>query len=98
MRDEDEPEVGQSGTINFVDIGQGDNVPDNMVRIAVRKTKYYPKLIEMVGVCEICHSRNNLVVHHIQRLIDGGKDIPRNIQIVCRKCHSDLHAHQGRRV
>ena len=63
-----------------------------------RKTKYYKYLIEMVGECEHCGAKEDLVVHHIYRLVDGGKDIPRNIQIVCKKCHKLLHAHQGRRA
>jgi 5-methylcytosine-specific restriction endonuclease McrA len=56
-----------------------------------RKRKYYPKLIEMVGECEQCGSKENLVVHHLVRLNMGGKDIPRNIQIVCAKCHRLIH-------
>ena len=64
----------------------------------IRKTQFYIHLITMVGHCEICNSTENLQVHHIVRIIDGGKEVPRNCQIVCTKCHKDLHAHQGRKA
>ncbi len=51
-------------------------------------------LIEMVRRetgCEICGSKDNLVIHHIIRKVMGGKDIPRNLQVVCVSCHKQLH-------
>ena len=76
-----------------------------------RKPQYYTSLISMCGECEICKIKwngkkhgegSNLTVHHITRIIDGGKEVPRNCQIVCRngygcKFHDYVHAHQGRR-
>ena len=67
------------------------------LELSKRKPKYYKNLIEMVGQCELCDNKENLQVHHIKRIIDGGKEIPRNCMVVCERCHFDLHAHQGRR-
>jgi 5-methylcytosine-specific restriction endonuclease McrA len=53
--------------------------------------KYYKYLIKMVGECELCGRKDNLVVHHIKRIHEGGKDIPRNCQILCRECHRLIH-------
>ena len=52
-------------------------------------------LIEMVkrevGGCEICGKQIKLVVHHLNRKTLGGKDFPRNLQIICSDCHKQVH-------
>lgn len=47
---------------------------------------------EVLG-CEVCGQadRTRLRVHHIKRRASGGKDIPRNLMVVCDNCHKDLH-------
>jgi Type II intron maturase len=60
----------------------------------------------LAGCCEICEGRENLAVHHIRKLADldryGRKEKPawiklmakrrRKTIVVCRKCHTDIHA------
>ena len=49
-------------------------------------------LIEMVGHrCEECQTKENLEIHRIIRGNKGGEYIPRNIKILCRKCHKKYH-------
>ena len=61
--------------------------------------------------CELCGSRQNIQVHHVRALKDlereGRTEMPRwaremaarrrKTLLVCRKCHTDIHAgrHQG---
>jgi len=61
-----------------------------------RKPQYYKYLIKMVGMCEICRVTENLEVHHINRLSNGGYERPRNIQIVCKECHKFIHSGEFR--
>lgn len=37
--------------------------------------------------CEACGEQKPLEIHRITRGIDGGKYIPRNIQMLCSDCH-----------
>ena len=62
------------------------------------KPKEKKMLIEMViretGGCERCGSKKNLQIHHIQRRSAKGKDVPRNLMIVCEKCHKEFHKYE----
>jgi hypothetical protein len=44
-----------------------------------------------VGGCEHCGEDLPLIPHRIRRGNAGGKYIPRNIMMVCKKCHRKLH-------
>ena len=41
------------------------------------------------GVCEICGSTRNLVVHHIDK--DRTNADPGNLIILCKSCHAQVH-------
>lgn len=52
------------------------------------------------GLCELCKkpapfmSSSNapfLEVHHVERLADGGADVPRNAVALCPNCHREAH-------
>lgn len=38
--------------------------------------------------CETCGSTENLDLHHIQPRKHKGKNVPENLQLLCRKCHA----------
>lgn len=63
-------------------------------------TKERETLITMVRReslgCEVCgqSDRSKLRIHHIKRRVSGGKDIPRNLMVVCESCHKDLHCNE----
>jgi hypothetical protein len=44
------------------------------------------------GVCANCSSEENLQVHHIVPVSNGGKDKLENLQTLCSDCHSKAHA------
>jgi len=62
------------------------------------KDKERKVLIEMaireVGGCERCGSKKNLQLHHIQRKVNGGKDIGRNLMVLCQTCHKLFHENE----
>ena len=41
--------------------------------------------------CVLCGSNENLHVHHIKPISEGGKDNPRNLVTLCEKCHTTVH-------
>ena len=41
--------------------------------------------------CIYCLTKENLQIHHIIPLYVGGKNIMSNVEIVCNKCHYELH-------
>ena len=43
--------------------------------------------------CEVCGETNasQLEVHHIEHREDGGSNEPRNLAVVCKRCHHDHH-------
>lgn len=49
-------------------------------RFALRK-----KLLETQGFCQLCGSKENLEIHH------KSYDETKNIMLLCRKCHRQLH-------
>jgi 5-methylcytosine-specific restriction endonuclease McrA len=42
--------------------------------------------------CRLCGMPGQ-EAHHIEFRSRGGKDVPENLLLVCRHCHSDLHGH-----
>ena len=44
------------------------------------------------GMCERCYSPNDLTVHHILPLIEGGTHDQTNLQVLCRTCHPIVEA------
>jgi len=49
------------------------------------------KIIKRDCKCDICGSKESLVVHHKIKYKDGGKNIPNNLITLCKNCHSKLH-------
>jgi 5-methylcytosine-specific restriction endonuclease McrA len=46
------------------------------------------KLIRQRGKrCERCGASSRLEMHHIKRVIDGGKSVPENLLLLCPTCH-----------
>lgn len=41
--------------------------------------------------CTECSSKENLEVHHILRIIDGGTNNPANLLTLCEHCHNRRH-------
>lgn len=44
-----------------------------------------------IDKCSKCHSKTNLEVHHVQPLFNGGSNELRNLNILCQRCHLDVH-------
>lgn len=42
--------------------------------------------------CVTCHSKENLVIHHIKKVIDGGTNKSENLITLCIICHKKIHA------
>ena len=49
------------------------------------------EVLERDGVCVMCDSDKDLVVHHIESVRGGGKSTLSNQRLLCRSCHSKLH-------
>lgn len=45
--------------------------------------------------CYICHSTENLQLHHIIPLSHGGENIENNILTLCGECHGKVHNNEG---
>lgn len=45
------------------------------------------------GQCRICRKAPAFDVHHLLPRSLGGKHEKRNLILVCRQCHSDIHGH-----
>jgi 5-methylcytosine-specific restriction protein A len=44
-------------------------------------------------VCEICGAYNNLEVHHIKPIKEGGQRLSlNNLQTLCHDCHNKVHS------
>lgn len=43
------------------------------------------------NICRTCKRDKNLTVHHIIPRSAKGKDVPRNLITLCRKCHDVVH-------
>lgn len=43
------------------------------------------------GVCFRCESADNLEVHHIKELRNGGTNKPHNLLVFCKPCHALWH-------
>ena len=54
--------------------------------------KLKPEILEKFkSMCYLCHSTNDLVVHHIIPFAQGGTAELKNLCLVCRDCHHILH-------
>lgn len=66
--------------------------------IAATKAKQWRELTQRVRerdsqTCRICKRAPGAEVHHVEFRSRGGKDEMSNCLLVCRGCHTDLHAH-----
>lgn len=68
----------------------------NKRAIALVKAKQWSELKHRVRerdkCCRVCH-RPGFDVHHIEFKSRGGEDSMANCVYLCRKCHTDAHAH-----
>jgi len=50
-------------------------------------------------ICELCQADGRLTpantVHHKRKIADGGNNTYENLQALCNRCHSKLHAMEG---
>lgn len=53
-----------------------------------KKRSEYRKFIEAIGRCLSCGITDRLEIDHVVPLVAGGKDIPENWQVLCRKCNA----------
>ena len=67
----------------LVGIGSG-NHPNNKKYDKPRSYRHYRK-----NECEICGSKEKLLVHHLDR--NHNNCTKENLQTLCKKCHQNLH-------
>ena len=41
--------------------------------------------------CQICHTKDNLIIHHIKRVCAGGTNDKKNLMVLCRRHHKMIH-------
>ncbi len=81
-------------TIGLISEEERDRVID---RIQTPKKKrrnaatYYANKNVVKKKCEHCGSTQNLQVHHILPVADGGTDDPENLRVLCETCHKETH-------
>ena len=65
-------------------------------KLTEKQKQILRELVEFT--CEGCHKPEEKVgkleVHRIKRGNIGGKYIPRNIKMICNKCHKQYHANE----
>ncbi len=44
--------------------------------------------------CRVCHSRQNVEVHHIRFRSLGGRHITSNCAVLCQECHYAVHSYR----
>jgi len=52
------------------------------------------KLKEAIGICEMCGSSSNIVIHRIRRANQGGEYTLRNLMVICEDCHKQIHSRE----
>lgn len=71
---------------------KANKVPDKFYRSQYWKTLRQMILVRDEYLCQICKSKNKFTVatevDHIIPLSKGGTNSPKNLQAVCKKCHS----------
>lgn len=65
------------------------------VEYFARRKGFYPYYAAKVkkergNQCELCGATENLEIHHIKRLIDGGDHGRENLQVLCAHCHHSV--------
>jgi 5-methylcytosine-specific restriction endonuclease McrA len=73
--------VAEAPQPEFVWLGNANNNED------WRKLKEEIKA-ERGARCDLCSSKENLDLHHLQARRYGGKAIKENLQLLCRSCHA----------
>ena len=53
----------------------------------VKNSRKRKNFIKHKGKCNKCPNTKTLTAHHIIPLSEGGKDIKRNYECLCEKCH-----------
>ncbi len=67
-------------------------MPPKPARPRVMRRSWLPPAAAIRATCARCATRQDLTRHHVIPRRDGGSDRPDNIQVLCRKCHTALHA------
>jgi len=89
------------------DLRMGEYVLESADRIAEPHDRKIPFEVQREvydrasNTCELCGwnrkrwSRADpriLELHHVEEHVDGGRNVPENLVVLCSKCHDDLHA------
>jgi 5-methylcytosine-specific restriction endonuclease McrA len=51
-------------------------------------------LVRDLRKCRVCKTAEGVDVHHIKFRSVGGDSTPENLAVLCRCCHSDVHAYR----
>ena len=54
-------------------------------------TSKFQKRIKKNKVCKNCGSGKDITIHHKNQKSKGGKNMTRNYQFLCEKCHQSIH-------
>ena len=53
--------------------------------------KIREELIKEKDGCEICHTKDNLIIHHKKRVCAGGTNEVKNLMVLCKRHHKMIH-------
>lgn len=89
------------------DLKMGDYVLESADRIAEPHDRKIPFDVQKLvydrahNTCQLCGWNRDrwtrddpriLELHHVAEHVDGGRNVPENLVVLCSKCHDDLHA------
>jgi hypothetical protein len=109
QRKDKPPLIAEFGGIPLVTQARVSKITDFVIHHKVGRNDLLTRLL--AEVCEMCGGTENIEVHHIRKLADlqrfGRKEKPKWVElmsarrrktlVVCKKCHSAIHAGQNRK-
>jgi hypothetical protein len=109
QRKDKPPLIAEFGGIPLVTQARVSKITDFVIHHKVGRNDLLTRLL--AEKCEMCGGTENIEVHHIRKLADlqrfGRKEKPKWVElmsarrrktlVVCKKCHSAIHAGQNRK-